>query len=101
MTRIRFELQFTEQAYLEFEELKNDLSKRVAAKSVIKSLKFMIVDLRHPSLNTHKYSNFLGPNGENIFESYTPNKTLGAYRVFWYYGPEKEIITILRITPHP
>jgi len=24
-----------------------------------------------------------------------------AYRIFWYYGPDKKQITILTLTPHP
>ncbi len=58
-------------------------------------------NLKHPSLHTHKYDEFCGPNGEEIFESYAQNKTPGAYRIFWYYGPGKNVITVLRITPHP
>ena len=29
------------------------------------------------------------------------NKTPGAYRVFWCYGPNTGEITIIAITPHP
>lgn len=47
----------------------------------------METNLRHPSLNTHKYDTLNGPNGEDVFESYAQNKTPGAYRVFWHYGP--------------
>ncbi len=96
-----YELQLTEEADLDMDELKTDNSKRIVAKAVIKALKFMKVNLRHPSLNTHKYDDFTGPNGEEVFESYAQNDTPGAYRIFWYYGPGKKIITILRITPHP
>ena len=101
MTQINYALKFTEEADFDMEELRNDHSKRNAAKAVVKSLKFMRVDLRHPSLNTHKYDDFCGPEGEDVFESYAQNKTPGAYRIFWYYGPEKKVITILRISPHP
>jgi hypothetical protein len=36
-----------------------------------------------------------------IFEAYAQHKTPGAYRVFWCYGPGKQEITIIAITPHP
>jgi hypothetical protein len=49
----------------------------------------METNLRHPSLNTHKYKSFRDPNGEEIFESYVQQKTSNAYRIFWLYGPEK------------
>lgn len=68
---------------------------------VLKTLGLMEINLRHPSLNTHKYESLAGPNGEEVFEAYVENKTPAAFRVFWHYGPGKEIITILAITPHP
>ena len=70
-------------------------------KKVGKTLGLMGTNLRHTSLNTHKYDSYEGPNKEDVFESYVENKTPGAFRVFWYYGPEKGVITILAITPHP
>lgn len=101
MTPISYELQLTEDANLDIIELKKDNSKRAVAKAVIKSLKFMKVNLKHPSLNTHKYDEMVGPNGEEIFESYAQNNTPGAYRIFWYYGPGRRVITVVAITPHP
>jgi hypothetical protein len=61
----------------------------------------METNLRHPSLNTHKYESLSGPNGEEVFEAYVESKTPAAFRIFWHYGPGREIITILAITPHP
>jgi len=42
-----------------------------------------------------------GRNGEEIFEAYAENKTAAAYRIFWNYGPGKNVITIIAVTPHP
>ena len=56
---------------------------------------------RHPALNTHEFSSLNGANGEKVFEAYPENKTPAAYRIFWYYGPGKDVITIVAITPHP
>ena len=58
-------------------------------------------NLRHPSLNTHEFHSLQGPAGEKVFEAYVQQQTPGAYRVFWYYGPEKGMITIVAITRHP
>ncbi len=55
---------------------------------------------RHPGLHTHKYQS-LEYDDCDVFQSYVENRTPGAYRVFWCYGPEKEQITIIAITPHP
>jgi hypothetical protein len=70
-------------------------------RKVIKTLALMETNLRHSSLNTHKYYDLYGPNGEEVFEAYVESKTPAAYRVFWYYGPDNGQITVLAITPHP
>ena len=69
MTKSDYELKFTEDADLDMAELKSDNSKRAVAKAVVKSLKFMKVNLKHPSLNTHKYDEMEGPNGRERFLS--------------------------------
>ena len=69
-------------------------------KKVLKTLALMQASLKHPGLKTHEYSGISGPNGAKVFEAYVENKTPGAYRVFWCYGPEQREITILAITPH-
>lgn len=61
----------------------------------------MEVNLRHRSLQTHPFNGLQGPDGQKIFESYVENKTPGAWRIFWYYGPGKGVLTILSITEHP
>lgn len=72
-------------------------------KQVRKTIKFLGENPRHPSLNTHEYDSISNPfnNEEKVFEAYAQNKTPGAYRVFWCYGPKKKEITIIAITPHP
>lgn len=55
---------------------------------------------RHPGLNTHKYHSLTRPFGEEFFEAYAENNTPAAYRIFWYYGPNKREITIIAITSH-
>jgi hypothetical protein len=58
---------------------------------------------RHPGLNTHDYDGIPNPYDKNqkVFEAYAQNNTPGAYRIFWCYGPGKQQITLLAITPHP
>lgn len=70
-------------------------------KAVRKCLGYLETNPRHPGLQTHKYDEFQGPQGEEVFEAYAQQRTPGAYRVFWYYGPGKGQITIVAITPHP
>lgn len=72
-------------------------------KQVKKTLKFLSENPRHPSLNTHEYSGLKHPwdSKLKVFEAYAQNRTPGAYRVFWCYGPGKTQITIITIVQHP
>lgn len=84
-----FKLRYSETAHRHLLALKNDSSKKRILKDVIKTLRYMETNLRHPSLNTHEYHNLKGPNGEKVFEAYAQQNTPGAYRVFWHYGPRQ------------
>jgi len=95
------ELIFTPQADSDLREIENDPSKKDILKAVRKTLGFMETNLRHPSLNTHEFTSLKGPIGEKVFEAYVQQKTSAAYRIFWYYGPDRKQITIVAITPHP
>jgi hypothetical protein len=95
------ELIFTPQADADLFELENDPAQKKRLQAVRKCLGLLETNLRHPSLNTHEFHSLQGPAGEKIFEAYAQQQTPGAYRVFWYYGPEKETITIVAITRHP
>lgn len=81
--------------------LRQSKDKKAQFKAVGKALAYMNANLRHPSLKTHKFDGIESPFGGEVFESYAQNKTSGAYRVFWTYGPNKAEITVLAITPHP
>ena len=96
---MRFQLKFTHEAKHGLENLsKQDPKKH---KKVLKTLGLMETNLRHPGLKTHKYDSIEGPNGEEVFEAYVENRAPGAFRVFWFYGPDQKEITVLAITPHP
>lgn len=72
-------------------------------KQVVKALKLLSENPRHPGLKTHQFHSLPHPfkKGEKVFEAYAQNKTPGAYRIFWCYGPGKGEITCIAITPHP
>src|SRR5579863_6014902 len=95
------ELLFTVKADADLEKLETDPSKKNILKAVRKTLAFMECNLRHPSLNTHEFKSFKGPSGEKVFEAYAQQSTPGAYRIFWYYGPKENQLTIIAIVPHP
>lgn len=96
-----FKIKFTEEAESQFLNLQQSKDKKVQFKAVGKALAYMNANLRHPSLKTHKFDGIQSPFGGDVFESCAQNKTPGAYRVFWTYGPNKAEITVLAITPHP
>ena len=96
-----FKLYFTKQASSDLDSLEKNKSLSKRLKAVRKTLAYLESNPRHPSLNTHKFTSLFGPSGEEIFEAYAENKTPAAYRIFWYYGPNKKEITILTITQHP
>ena len=96
---MQFRLLFTHQARDTLALLERTDPKKY--QKVLKTLGLMEVNLRHPSLNTHKYDSLSGANGEEVFEAYVENTTPSAFRIFWHYGPDKGVVTILAITPHP
>ena len=96
-----FEILLTNQAIIHLKKLESDRSLSKRLKAVRKALAYLQANPRHPGLNTHKYTSIEGPNGEDIFEAYAENNTPAAYRIFWYYGPKKNQITVVAITQHP
>ena len=96
---MQFKIQFTTIALDTLAELAESDPKK--HRKVLKTLALMQINLRHPGLKTHKYNELSGPTQEDVFEAYVENKTPSAFRIFWYYGPQNETITILSIRPHP
>ena len=96
---MNFRIQLTESAEQTLEDLAKSEPKK--HRKVLKTLALMEANLRHPGLKTHKYDSLTGPNKEEVFEAYVENRTPGAFRIFWYYGPDSGVITVFTITPHP
>jgi len=96
-----FEVLWTDSARAEFANLKSDPSLEKRYKAAKKAIGFLASNPRHPGLQTHEFTSLKGPKGEKVFESYAEQNTPAAYRVFWFYGPERNQITIIAITPHP
>ncbi len=98
---MHFKIFFSTQAKTDRDKIATDPALQKRWKSVRKALGYLEQNPRHPSLNTHKYSVLKGTNDEEVFEAYAENNTPAAYRIFWHYGPKKNQITIIAITPHP
>ena len=105
---MRRKIKFTPTADAQYTALENSPSNAAIFEQVRKGLGYLEIDPHHPSLHTHEFTSLAGPNGEKAFEAYAQNKTPGAYRIFWRYGPDETkgkkrvpVITILAITRHP
>lgn len=94
-----FRLTFTPEAASVLRTLQAENSPKL--KKVRKTLGLLEANPRHPGLSTHEFTSLRGPGGEKVFEAYVENRTPGAWRVFWYYGPDAGMIRILNITRHP
>jgi len=97
---MNFKLRLTPSAKQSIKKIKDDagLSKRY--KAVKKALRLLSENPRHPGLQTHLYASITGPSGEKVFEAYAEQNTPVAYRIFFYYGPAKKVITVFAVTPH-
>jgi hypothetical protein len=114
-----FVLRWTEEATAEYARLKAKATaalgmrrQKARAKSsrdeglfkqVHKCVSLLAENARHPGLLTHEYHSLAHPFNpqEKVFEAYGQNRTPGAYRVFWCYGPKPGEITVIAVTPHP
>jgi hypothetical protein len=96
-----FQISFTQQALDTLERLRKDQSQKKRYRAVAKALALLANDPRHPGLQTHEFVTLSRARGIKIYEAYAENNTPAAYRIFWHYGPGKEMITISSITQHP
>jgi hypothetical protein len=93
---------YTREAEKVLDELRESNQYAVKLKKVRKALRLLEqTGPRHPGLHSHEYHSIPGPNGATLWESYVENRTPGAWRIWWIYGPQNEQITIVTIGPHP
>lgn len=105
---MRRKIRFTPTADEQLTVLEKSAPKAGLLEQVRKAIGYLEINPQHPGLHTHEFTSLTGLNGEKVFEAYAQNKTPGAYRIFWHYGPDEvsgkrriPVITILAITPHP
>jgi hypothetical protein len=94
-------LVFTVEALQNLRALEADKGQAKRLKAVRKTLGLLETNLRHPGLNTHEFHSLAAAGGEKVFEAYAENRTAAAFRVFWHYGPGRDVLTIIAITAHP
>jgi len=114
-----FRLQWTPRASQQYGDIKAQAERSLAKRrrsrrskaspagglfnQIHKALTLLQANPRHPGLHTHEFHSLTHPwdPAGKVFAAYAQNKTPGAYRLFWCYGPGKRDITILAITRHP
>jgi hypothetical protein len=102
-------LRFTDTADEKLDNIENTPALKGVLKQVRKTLGYLETNLEAKSLRTHPHESLSRRFGVKVFESYVQQKTPGAYRTFWRYGPDEinekgvriPIITIIDITQHP
>lgn len=65
------------------------------------ALKKLAENPMYPSLKSHEIEPLSRRYGMKVWQSYLENKTSGAMRMFWVYGPNHQEITIIGLEPHP
>ena len=106
---MKHELRYTLTADEQLSQIECNPAQKGVLKQVRKTLEYLETNLRAKSLQTHEYESLTRRYGIKVFEAYAQQDTPGAYRVFWYYGPDEvnksgeriPIITIVLIAPHP
>lgn len=96
-----FKIYLTQEAQNQYQALKKNKGLQKRFKALKKTLILLKDNPRHPGLNTHEYSQLSKTMGMKIFEAYAEQNTPAAYRIFWYYDPNKKEITVITITAHP
>lgn len=71
------------------------------AKKLFKAIANLARNPFYPSLQSHDIDSLTERYGAKVFQSYLENQTPSAGRLFWVYGPERGMITLVGLEPHP
>ncbi|HTV99639.1 MAG TPA: hypothetical protein VMF87_05015 [Streptosporangiaceae bacterium] len=100
-----YKLRYATQADEALKTLESNPGQLGKLKKVRKALRHLETNPRHPGLHSHPYESFPVDRNVKVWDSYVENKTPGAWRIFWRYGPDEPdgqpVITVLYIGPHP
>lgn len=67
------------------------------ARKVHSTIAKLAANPNNPGLHTHPYEAL----GDKVFQSYVENNTPGAWRIWWWYGPDRGQLTVFEFGPHP
>ena len=66
-----------------------------------KALRILSSSPDYPGLRTHEIEPLSRRYGIKVWQSYLENKTSGAMRMYWVYGPDRKNIAVIGLEPHP
>jgi len=96
-----FELRYTPTAEKTLRSLKDDKNQVRRYKKAVKALKNLRTEgPSYPALHSHLLITITF-NGSPVWQSYIENKTPGAWRMTWVYGPHDGVITLTSFHAHP
>ena len=95
-----FELGFSDRAKEQLTALKTNKGLAKHHKAIQEAFKKLQRNPRHPGLQTHEFYSLKGPDNEKVFEAYAEQNTPAAHRIFFYYGPQKGVISIISVERH-
>lgn len=71
------------------------------AKKLFKAIANLSRDPFYPALNSHEIHALTDRFGIQVFQSYLENQTPSAGRLYWVYGPQRRMITLVGMEPYP
>ncbi len=97
----KFKIFLTDEFREQLKKIKNNPSQSGLEFQIKAAITKLAHSPKYKGLNSHKYDSLTEKYNCEVWESYVQNNTLGAWRIFWRYGKEKDMITLLLVTPHP
>jgi hypothetical protein len=76
------------------------------AKKLFKAIANLASNPFYPALQSHEIEPLTRrfsteSRSDKVFQSYIENQTPSAGRLYWVYGPERQMITLVGPEPHP
>ena len=78
-----------------------DRDETLLLKKLQKTVLLLAENPAHPGLASHEISDLSARLGQKVWQSYLENRKPAAGRLFWVYGPDRGVITIVGLEPHP
>jgi hypothetical protein len=78
-----------------------DAGEKRLLKRLQKTILLLSDNPKDPGLQSHEIDSLTKRYKQKVWQSYLENNTPAAGRIFWLYGPEKGVITIIGLEDHP